>query len=116
VGKVLEKAYNCSALTIIVQVRRSRFVPLSITANTCVLQDGVEAGQTVPHVHVHLIPRKKRDYKENDAIYDDLDVSERKLGDELSHRVFPKIEDKDRISRREDEMATEAAWLATFFQ
>jgi bis(5'-adenosyl)-triphosphatase len=70
----------------------------------------------VPHMHVHLIPRKKLDYKENDAIYDDLEVSERKLTDELSHHAFPKIEDKDRISRTEDEMAREATWLATFFQ
>ena len=76
----------------------------------------MEAGQTVPHMHVHLIPRKKRDYKENDAIYDDLEASERKLRDELSHNSFPKIEDKDRISRTEDEMATEAAWLAKYFQ
>jgi len=78
-------------------------------------QDGAEAGQTVPHMHVHLIPRKKLDYKENDAIYDDLEVSELKLRDELSHHhSFPKIEDKERISRTEDEMATEAAWLARF--
>ena len=58
-------------------------------------------------MHVHLIPRKKLDYKENDTIYDDLARSERKLGDELSH-TLPKIEDKDRIPRTEDDMATEA--------
>ena len=35
---------------------------------TC--QDGPQAGQTVAHVHIHLIPRKKRDFEKNDEIYD----------------------------------------------
>jgi len=64
-------------------------------------------------MHVHLIPRKKLDYNVNDTIYDDLEISERKLKDDLSHS-FPKIEDKDRASRTEDDMAKEAAWLAQF--
>ena len=33
-------------------------------------QDGPEAGQTVPHVHIHVIPRKKGDFEKNDEIYD----------------------------------------------
>jgi bis(5'-adenosyl)-triphosphatase len=68
----------------------------------------------VPHTHVHVIPRKKWDYQENDTIYDDLEGLERSLGCEL-RGSFPKIKDKDRIPRTEDDMATEAAWLATFF-
>jgi hypothetical protein len=35
---------------------------------TC--QDGPQAGQTVAHVHIHLIPRKKGDFEKNDEIYD----------------------------------------------
>jgi len=35
---------------------------------TC--QDGPQAGQAVAHVHIHLIPRKKRDFEKNDEIYD----------------------------------------------
>jgi len=33
-------------------------------------QDGPHAGQTVPHVHIHLIPRKSGDFEKNDEIYD----------------------------------------------
>ena len=33
-------------------------------------QDGPQAGQTVPHVHIHVIPRKKGDFEKNDEIYD----------------------------------------------
>jgi hypothetical protein len=33
-------------------------------------QDGPQAGQTVAHVHIHLIPRKKGDFEKNDEIYD----------------------------------------------
>lgn len=34
------------------------------------VQDGPQAGQTVPHVHIHVIPRKKGDFENNDEIYD----------------------------------------------
>lgn len=33
-------------------------------------QDGPQAGQTVPHVHIHIIPRKSGDFEKNDEIYD----------------------------------------------
>lgn len=64
---------------------------------------------------MHVIPRKKQDYEENDEIYDDLEQSEQTLRSTLSN-TFPKIDDKDRISRAEEDMAAEAAWLAKFFE
>lgn len=36
----------------------------------CLFQDGAQAGQTVPHVHVHILPRKGGDFKNNDEVYD----------------------------------------------
>jgi len=30
------------------------------------VQDGREAGQSVPHVHVHILPRKSGDFERND--------------------------------------------------
>lgn len=50
-------------------------------ALTFTVQDGKAAGQTVPHVHIHVIPRHSEDKfnKElrNDDIYKELDTSER---------------------------------------
>ncbi|CRH03782.1 histidine triad protein, putative [Plasmodium relictum] len=42
------------------------------TSFSIAIQDGKEAGQTVEQVHIHIIPRKSSDYKNNDNIYKDL--------------------------------------------
>ena len=35
-------------------------------------KDGVLAGQSIPHVHVHVLPRRKGDFDENDDVYKEL--------------------------------------------
>jgi bis(5'-adenosyl)-triphosphatase len=63
------------------------------------IQDGVDAGQTIPHLHVHVLPRKKGDFEKNDDIYDKLQ----------SH-------DKGEVEwRSEEEMATEAKAVRDFW-
>lgn len=42
------------------------------TALTVSIQDGVDSGQTVPHTHVHVLPRRPGDFPSNDQIYDEL--------------------------------------------
>uniref|UniRef100_T1GAZ6 bis(5'-adenosyl)-triphosphatase n=1 Tax=Megaselia scalaris TaxID=36166 RepID=T1GAZ6_MEGSC len=42
------------------------------TSTTVTVQDGPEAGQTVKHVHFHVMPRKEGDFKHNDQIYLEL--------------------------------------------
>lgn len=36
------------------------------------MQDGPQAGQTVPHVHIHVLPRKQGDFENNDEIYNEV--------------------------------------------
>ncbi len=38
-------------------------------SSTVSVQDGPEAGRTVRHLHVHVLPRKKGDFAQNDDVY-----------------------------------------------
>ncbi|XP_075869376.1 bis(5'-adenosyl)-triphosphatase isoform X2 [Nelusetta ayraudi] len=69
------------------------------TSLTIAIQDGPEAGQTVKHVHVHVLPRKAGDFERNDSIYDELQKHD---GDD---------EDAPSKWRSEEEMAAEASVL-----
>lgn len=102
IGKVVEKAYNAESLTLSVQ-------------------DGAAAGQTVPHCHLHVLPRKFGDFKPNDLVYDELDKHElyEALGDhfkEKTRRSSIKMDaEEGRVARTSEDMAAEARWLETFF-
>lgn len=43
------------------------------TSLTVAVQDGKDAGQTVKHVHVHILPRREQDIPNNDDIYHELE-------------------------------------------
>lgn len=72
------------------------------SALTYAVQDGAAAGQTVPHCHIHLLPRKAGDFEQNDLVYDAIDASERSLSRDL---------DKERVARTAQEMEEEASTL-----
>lgn len=89
------------------------------------IQDGADAGQSVPHVHTHIIPRKKSDLDAQggtDAIYkmmegEDADLEKQlrakeRAEDERRAR-FPAVDDENREPRSDAEMHKEAEWLAT---
>lgn len=42
----------------------------SSSSLTIAIQDGKDAGQTVDHIHVHMLPRKPGDFDRNDDIYE----------------------------------------------
>lgn len=101
------------------------------------------AGQSVPHVHVHLIPRHETDYEGvNDRIYPALEANEQQLNSTLEKSSttstsavttatqdtpstssssvrggggwrIPK--DEERKPRSMDEMESEAQWLGSLF-
>jgi bis(5'-adenosyl)-triphosphatase len=77
------------------------------SALTFAVQDGAAAGQTVPHVHIHLLPRRLGDFARNDEIYDKIDDSER----ESTQQRLSKDLDRERVARTPEEMAHEAATL-----
>ncbi|NXX93407.1 FHIT triphosphatase, partial [Centropus bengalensis] len=83
VGSVVEKHFRGTSLTISIQ-------------------DGPEAGQTVKHVHVHVLPRRAGDFSRNDDIYKELQQHDK--------------EDSSDKWRTEEEMAAEAAVLKKYFQ
>eukprot|EP00285_Hemiselmis_virescens_P001441 CAMPEP_0173411668 /NCGR_PEP_ID=MMETSP1356-20130122/77623_1 /TAXON_ID=77927 ORGANISM="Hemiselmis virescens, Strain PCC157" /NCGR_SAMPLE_ID=MMETSP1356 /ASSEMBLY_ACC=CAM_ASM_000847 /LENGTH=195 /DNA_ID=CAMNT_0014373457 /DNA_START=79 /DNA_END=663 /DNA_ORIENTATION=- len=50
------------------------------------IQDGEAAGQSVPHVHVHLIPRKGGDLARNDEIYERMEDFDGRPREEASNK------------------------------
>lgn len=69
---------------------------------TLTVQDGKDAGQTVFHVHVHVMPRKPNDFARNDDIYEKLETCEE---EERKARVDA---DDARKARSEEDMEKEA--------
>ncbi|KAF8203770.1 diadenosine 5',5'''-P1,P4-tetraphosphate asymmetrical hydrolase [Pholiota molesta] len=108
VGSVIEKVYGADALTI-----------------AC--QDGKAAGQSVTHVHFHLLPRKFLGDPfagKNDEVYPALEMNEGSLQSDFKQRSSDVAHpnplrvdaDEDRKPRSMEEMVKEADFLKGFFQ
>ncbi|OJD17444.1 hypothetical protein AJ78_02469 [Emergomyces pasteurianus Ep9510] len=103
------------------------------TSLNIAIQDGPEAGQTVPHVHAHIIPRRKADLEQrggSDAIYEMMEGREGNIAKHLGKMVeekrekevqkererkesrFPGVDNEKREPRSEEEMMEEAYALA----
>ena len=95
------------------------------------LQDGPAAGQTIPHVHFHILPRRlhsDRFQSNKDAVYPAIEEAESELHADLERvakspkRQTPTTEplkmdaDADRKPRGLDEMIEEAELLRGFFE
>ena len=76
------------------------------------VQDGPNAGQSVPHVHVHILPRISGDFVRNDDVYDELEAwaprSEDSVAKKEAGRRLEVLEDEDRRDRTMEQMADEA--------
>jgi len=82
------------------------------TGLTMAIQDGASAGQTVFHVHIHILPRKEGDFERNDQVYDELEKHDKELyGDHKEHTGISKALDDERKPRTKEQMSAEAAVL-----
>jgi len=100
VSRMVERVFGASALNI-------------------AIQDGADAGQSVAHVHAHVIPRKGGDLEKTDDVYRLLESED--IGRGLRERDgiearergrFPAVDaDEDRKPRSEEAMRKEAEWL-----
>jgi bis(5'-adenosyl)-triphosphatase len=116
VGRMIERVFGASSLNI-------------------AIQDGVDAGQSVAHVHTHIIPRRKADLDHKggtDAIYGMLDgeegdmsriqrqllkVADDEAGTALDKDTkrrtgFPAVDNEARTPRSDEDMEREAQMLA----
>ena len=102
VGRMLEKHYQASSLTL-------------------TIQDGPDAGQTVPHVHIHVLPRTKGDFEPNDTVYDEIDSSSKEFAvkktddDDKGKQQKKQNLDEARPERTAEDMAAEALAYRAYF-
>ncbi|KAK5094815.1 Dinucleoside triphosphate hydrolase [Lithohypha guttulata] len=110
VSEMLERVFKADALNVAVQ-------------------DGAAAGQSVNHVHVHIIPRRDGDVANGDEVYEWMDGQQGNLGkvweeyqalqrqrrmkEEGGEREIQGGPDADakRVNRTEEQMREEAEWL-----
>lgn len=104
VSRTLRRVYRASAFNVAVQ-------------------DGAAAGQSVPHVHAHVIPRHEKDMDDRgggDKLYEMMEGEEGDVGRHLreveargekEYVRMPKVEEGDRKPRGMEEMRKEAEWL-----
>ena len=98
VSKVVEKFFDGNALNM-------------------AIQDGRGAGQSVPHVHVHILPRQQGDYNRMDDVHEDIEKWQ--MDEETPYQSRSTTgngstewpEDEERMPRTAEDMQAEAATL-----
>ncbi|GMI52773.1 hypothetical protein TeGR_g10862 [Tetraparma gracilis] len=88
----------------------------SASASNVAIQDGLSAGQSVPHVHVHILPRSTGDLPE-DAIYAEIESWHPWSGEKRGAVAGGKMEMPEvRVDRTTEMMAEEATSFRALFR
>lgn len=88
---------------------------LGSTSFNLAVKDGPAAGQPLPHVHVHMVPRRPKDLERNDLVYDMIDRWTPEEGRTNEPPPLDVPDDEARRPRSVAEMATEASGFAAAF-
>lgn len=95
----LTQAEVSDLFTLVQKVSNITQEQFGATSLTVTIQDGSQAGQTVKHVHVHILPRKLGDFEQNDDVYLKLEGHDKNMSSST-----PGL-------RTEEQMAEEAALM-----
>lgn len=110
---------------------RLPFLLIDVCSSAPPSQDGPASGQTVPHVHFHLLPRRLQGDRfagsQNDAVFTELEKQEGAIPHDLasasrgvsgtgSPEPLRVDADEARKPRTLEDMEQEAKWLAGFFE
>ena len=91
--------------SVVQRVQKAIETEYEANASTIAIQDGIDAGQSIEHLHVHILPRKPTDFGgHTDQIYVELQKH-----DKNEHKS------KFRL-RTEEEMTTESKTLKNYFK
>ena len=96
--EVIDLALSCHKVAPVLQKH------FNATALNISTQDGPDAGQSIPHVHYHILPRKPNDFPNTDDIYKELQKDKQAM-----------IDDALRKKRSIEEMQEECLALRKLF-
>ena len=57
----MDKEYSCAIFSIACQIAAILEPTVRVNASTIAIHNGRDAGQEVPHVHIHIVPRSVND-------------------------------------------------------
>jgi diadenosine tetraphosphate (Ap4A) HIT family hydrolase len=107
---------RCSELTVdeladlfaTVSLARGGFGGERNEAANLAIKDGASSGQPIPHVHVHVVPRKEKDFNPSDLVYELIDQWSPFEGVVNQSPPFDLPNDDQRFARTAEDMAAEA--------
>jgi histidine triad (HIT) family protein len=87
----MNKEYSCAVFSIACQIAAILEPTVRVNASTIAIHNGRDAGQEVPHIHIHIVPRSAND---GAGPIHSLFNSRPKLNDEEMDKLADKLRKK----------------------